>query len=76
MSVDSETARDPEFRNGAMNRRLGLTKTQSAKHLKGQGPSDAFKANRAGWDAMNAFMVLKEIDAEVSRHEQDDREGN
>lgn len=74
--VDSETSRDPEFRNGATNRRLGLSKTQSAKHLKGLGPSDAFKANRAGWDAMNAFMILKEIDQEVSRHEEDDKEGD
>lgn len=69
MSTDSEMTRDPEFWNGAMNRRMGLSKTQSAKHLKGQGPSDGFKANRAGWDAMNAFLLLKEIDAEVSQHE-------
>ncbi len=67
MTVDSETMRDPEFRNGALNRRLGLSKTQSAKHLKGQGPSDGFKANRAGWDAMNSFLMMKEIDQQVTQ---------
>lgn len=67
--VDSETTRDPEFRNGAMSRRAGLSKTQSAKHLKGQGPSDAFKANRAGWDAMNVYLMMREIDKEATAGE-------
>lgn len=58
-----------EFDNGAMNRRMGITKTQSAKHLKGRGPSDEFIANRAGWDAMDVYLRMKEIDAQTTEYE-------
>lgn len=60
---------DPEFLNGAMNRRLGQTKTQSAKHLKCRGGHDAWAANRMGWAAMDQYLCMKEIDLEVSKGE-------
>jgi hypothetical protein len=69
MSFSPETVRDPEFSNGAQNRRLGMSKTQSSAHLKHHRASDSWLANRAGWDFMNAFLMMKEIDEEASKAE-------
>lgn len=60
---------DPEFLNGAMNRRLGFTKTHSAKHLKCRGGHDAWAANRMGWVAMDHYLAMKEIDEQVTASE-------
>lgn len=68
-SYDPETVRHPEFSNGAQNRRLGMSKNQSAAHLRHQKNSDAWLANRAGWDFMNAFLAVKEIDEEATKGE-------
>ena len=43
--------------------------TQSAAHLRHQKNSDAWLANRAGWDFMNAFLAVKQIDEEATKGE-------
>lgn len=58
------------FHQGAADRRNGLTKSQSAKpyNLRG-GPSDVWKACREGWDAMDTYLLMGEIDKQVSMGE-------
>ena len=46
-----------------------MSKNQSAAHLRHQKNSDAWLANRAGWDFMNAFLAVKQIDEEATKGE-------
>lgn len=63
--ITAEMAAHPEFTNGTMNRRLGISKAQSCKHLRGMNHTDAYEANREGWDAMNVHLVLADICKQV-----------
>jgi len=55
----------PEFRLGAKNRRAGLSKTQSQKHL-GRGYHDDRMENRNGWEAMEIFLLLQDVDDDAT----------
>ena len=58
------------FHQGAFDRRNGVSKSQSAKpySLSG-GPADAWKACREGWDAMDTYLLMCEIDEQISMGE-------
>lgn len=61
----------PEFINGATNRRMGVTKTQSAKHLRNDRSAHEERLqNRDGWEAMHVYLALQNIDSDVSKAEQ------
>lgn len=60
MAFSLEIQRHPEFKNGAQNRALGHSKSQSSKHL-GHKDFDAREANSAGWNAMSQHLLLMEI---------------
>ena len=60
MTTPLDLRKHPEYRNGAQNRALGHSKSQSAKHL-GHKDFDAREANAAGWNAMSQHLLLMEI---------------
>jgi hypothetical protein len=61
----------PEFHNGARNRRKGVSKNQSQKHLKRTPEGHQSRiANREGWEAMHVFLALDKIDNEVCDEEE------
>ena len=62
---------DQAFQHGAYSRRRGVSKTQSCKpYASGPaGPSDAWKACREGWDAMDTYLLMGEIDKRVTDEE-------
>lgn len=58
MMLDTETA---EWKLGAKNARAGLSITQSYKHID-RRDYDLRAAHKAGWIAMQNYLLLKEID--------------
>lgn len=64
-----------EFYKGARNRRMGMSKTQSQKHLKRTPDGHQARiSNRDGWDAMDIFLALDKIDNEVCDQEEEEEE--
>ena len=60
MAASLETRKHKEYRNGAMNRAMGTTKSQSSKHVC-RADYDGRQANHAGWDDMDTHLRMQEI---------------
>mgnify|MGYP007011055966 CR=1 FL=1 len=65
----SELSEDQAFRQGATDRRRGVSKSQSAKAYGTASSPDEWKACRMGWDAMDTYLMMGEIDKQVTAEE-------
>jgi hypothetical protein len=54
-----------EWQTGAKNRKLGLSLTQSSKHIDRYN-HDLRKAHKEGWTFMDQYLICKVIDENVS----------
>ena len=56
---------DQEWENGARNAKAGFSLSQSYKHID-RYDHDLRASHKAGWTAMKKYLLLKEIDEELS----------
>lgn len=60
MTTPLDLRRHPEYRNGAQNRVLGHSKSQSSKAVD-RSDYDGRQANLAGWDDMDVHLRMQDV---------------
>lgn len=60
MTTPLDLRKHPEYRNGAQNRAMGHSKSQSGKAVD-RSDYDGRQANHAGWDDMDIHLRMQDV---------------